>query len=104
MQSALVDLLCHETDEGAARAEEAGLCREHGFAFWDALASVLKGAQVQRGLAPRDVRDRARLGAMQATGTRFFSAYAYAFLAEGHLCSGALAEGSPRQRGSAVAR
>jgi len=95
-QAALVELLCRNVAEGIDLAEQAmTLSAEHGFAFWNALASLLTGwALVQEGRVSegRAAIERA-LTAMQATGTRFFSAFAYAFLAEGHLRAGAFADG-----------
>ncbi len=96
MQAALVALLCRSTVEGADLAEQAvSLSAAHGFAFWNALASVLWGwALIQRGqLGDGCAAIERALDAMQATGTRFFSAFAYGFLAEGHLRAGAHADG-----------
>jgi DNA-binding winged helix-turn-helix (wHTH) protein/predicted ATPase len=95
-QGALVDLLCRNTAAGGELAAQAvSLSLQHGFAFWNAVASVLTGwALVQQGRASEGSAAIERaLGAMQATGTRFFSAFAYAFLAEGYLRAGALTEG-----------
>ncbi len=96
MQMALFELLCRRAGEGGDRAEKAiSLAAEHGFAFWNAVASVLKGwALIQLGDAPEGIAHIERaLSAIQTTGARFFSAFAYAFLAEGHLRAGAFADG-----------
>jgi DNA-binding winged helix-turn-helix (wHTH) protein/predicted ATPase len=95
-QAALVDLLCRHAVTGGDLAEQAvALSAEHGFALWHAMASVLRGwALVQRGRASEGTTDiHHGLAAMQATGMRFFSGLAYAFLAEGYLRAGALPEG-----------
>ena len=95
-QAALVDLLCRNSVEGGSLAEQAvSLSTEHGFAFWNAVASLLTGwALVQQDRASEGSAAIERaLAAMQATGTRYFSAFAYAFLAEGRLRSGALTDG-----------
>ena len=108
MQATLVDLLCGNTAAGGVRAEQAmSVSAEHGFAFWNALACVLRGwALVRQGRAFEGAKDiEHALSALQATGTRFFSAYAYAFLAEGRLRAGALADGlAAVDAGLAVAR
>lgn len=96
MQAALVDLLCRDgTQRGDLAAQGVTLSAEHGFAFWNAMTSALGGwAVVQEGRPLEGVATiEAALSAMQATGTRLFSNYVYAFLAEGHLRAGALAEG-----------
>ena len=107
-QAALVDLLSRNTLEGKALAEQAtSLSAEHGFAFWNALASVLRGwALVQQGPAPEGCVEIERgLTAMEATGARFFTAFAYAFLAEGRLRSDAFADGlTAANAGLAVAQ
>src|SRR5262249_30249888 len=97
MQAALVELLCRNTGTGCELAEEAiSLSADHGFAFWHAVASVVKGwALVQQGQTSEGcaaITDQ--LEAMKATGTRFFLDFAYAFLAEGHLRAGAFADGA----------
>jgi tetratricopeptide (TPR) repeat protein len=96
MQAALVNLLCRNPVEGGDLACEAvAVSVEHGFAFWNAVTSLLTGwALVQQGQASEGgaAIERA-LDAMQATGTRFFSAFAYAFLAEARLHTGALDDG-----------
>jgi len=96
MQAAMVDLLCRKTAEGGdLAAQSVAVSAEHGFAFWHAMASVLGGwamAQQGRALEGSAVIERA-LAAMQATGTRFFSNYVYAFLAEACLRAGAIADG-----------
>jgi DNA-binding winged helix-turn-helix (wHTH) protein/predicted ATPase len=95
-QAALVELLCRNPAAGRDLAEESmALSATHGFAFWNAVASVLGGwALVQEGhVSEGNATIAAALGAMQATGTRYFSAFTYAFLAEGHLRAGALADG-----------
>jgi predicted ATPase len=107
-QSALFELLCRNATAGGDLAEQAAsLSAEHGFAFWNAMASVLRGwASIQQGQMSEGnaVIERA-LAAMQATGTRFFSAFAYAFLAEGRLSVGALADGlAAADAGLAVAQ
>lgn len=94
--SALFELLCRNAAAGADRAEQAAsLSAEHRFAYWNAEASVLRGwALVQQGQAREGSSAIGRaLAAMQAMGTRFFSAFTYAFLAEGQLRAGALADG-----------
>ena len=96
VQAALVELLCRKTAEGHDLAEQAvSLSAEHGFAFWNAVASLLRGwALVQQGRPLEGSGDiEQALSAMQATGTRFFSAFAYAFLAAGRLRAGMLTEG-----------
>jgi DNA-binding winged helix-turn-helix (wHTH) protein/predicted ATPase len=96
MQAALLELLSRNPVAGGELAEEAvSLAVEHGFAFWNAVASLLRGwGLVQQGRAAEGnaVIERAR-AAMQATGTRFFTAFAYAFLADGCLRAGALSDG-----------
>jgi predicted ATPase len=108
MQAALVELLCRNTKRGDDLAEQAAsLSAEHGFALWSALASLLRGwALVQQGQASEGSGAIERsLAAMQATGTRFLSAFAYAFLAEGRLRAGASADGlAAADAGLAVAR
>jgi predicted ATPase/DNA-binding winged helix-turn-helix (wHTH) protein len=108
MHAALSVLLCRNTAEGTALAEQAvSLSAEHGFAFWNAFASVLRGwAFIQRGHVREGCADVERaLDAMQTTGTRLFSAFAYAFLAEGRLRAGALADGlAAADAGLAVAQ
>ena len=107
-QAALVDLMCRDAAKGGERAEQAlSLSVEHGFAFWNAIASILRGwASIQRG----QMRDgcgeiEQALSGMQVTGARFLSAFAYAFLAEGHLRTGAVADGlTAADAGLAVAR
>ena len=96
VQTAIVELLCRNAAEGAELARQAvSLSAEHGFAFWNAVASLLAGwALVQQGQwSEGSAAIERALSAMQATGTRFLSAFAYAFLAEGHLRAGALADG-----------
>lgn len=96
MQTALVDLLCRNSAEGGDLAAEAqSLAAAQGFALWHGLASAVKGwTRVQQGQAVQGTREIERaLDALQATGTRFFLAFGYAFLAEGHLRAGAPAEG-----------
>jgi DNA-binding winged helix-turn-helix (wHTH) protein len=96
MQAALVELLCRNAATGGDLAEQSvALSTEHGFAFCNALASVLRGwALVQQGQASAGTAAiEMALAAMEVTGTRFFAPFAYAFLAEGHLRAGALAEG-----------
>jgi uncharacterized protein YbdZ (MbtH family) len=95
-QTALFELLCRNPAAGARWAEQAmSLSAEHGFAFWNAFASVLGGwALVQQGHAREGCAAIERaLVAMQATGARFSSAFAYAFLAEGCLRAGVVADG-----------
>jgi len=96
MQAGMVDLLCRQPgDGGALAAESVAVSAEHGFAFWHAMSSALSGwALVQEGhaLEGNAAIERA-LTAMQATGTRLFSNYVYAFLAEGCLRAGTLADG-----------
>jgi adenylate cyclase len=96
MQAAFVALACRNTAEGADLAEQAvSLSAAQGFAFWNALASVMRGwALIQRGQVGDGCADiEHALDAMQATGTRFFAAFAYGFLAEGRLRAGAPADG-----------
>lgn len=96
VQAAIVDLLCRETVEGGDLAEHAvSLSAEHGFAFWNALASMLRGwASIQRGSASEGTAEIERaLAGMQATGARYFAAFGYAFLAEGCLQAGAFTDG-----------
>jgi DNA-binding winged helix-turn-helix (wHTH) protein len=95
-QAALVELLCRSPETGGALAgEAASLSAEHGFPFWNAMASMLAGwALVQQG---RALEGSAAIAAvippLKAAGGRFFLDFAYAFLAEGHLRAGALADG-----------
>jgi DNA-binding winged helix-turn-helix (wHTH) protein len=95
-QAALVHLLCRNAAEGGDLAEQSqSLSAEHGFSFWNALASVERGwALVQQGRAPEgsDGIERA-LATMQAMGTLLPLSLAYAFLAEGRLRAGAPSEG-----------
>ena len=87
-QAAFVELLCRNTTAGMAlAAQAASLSAEHGFAFWNAAASVLHGwASVQQArVLEAAEKSNARWPPMQLTGARFFSAFAYAFLAEGWL-------------------
>jgi len=95
-QAALVELLCGNAPAGRQLADEAvSLSATHGFAFWHAVSSVLRGwASVQTRWVPEGIAQiDAALLAMQATNTRFFSAFAYAFLAGGYLSSGAIEDG-----------
>src|SRR5206468_9399223 len=95
-QAALVHLLSRDAAEGGDLAEQSqSLSAEHGFSFWNALASVERGwALVQQGRAPEgsDGIERA-LATMRAMGTLLPLALAYAFLAEGRLRAGAPSEG-----------
>lgn len=96
IQAALIELLGRDAVAGRALAEETeALSAEHGFAFWGAVASILTGwASVQQGDAVRgSAAIAAALAKMQATGARYFLAFGYAFLAEGHLRGGAHADG-----------
>jgi len=96
VHAATVELLCRNAAEGGDLAEQAAsVSGENGFALWKALAALLNGwALVQQGRALEGSGDiEHALSAMQATGTRLVSAYAYAFLAEGRLRAGMLAEG-----------
>jgi ATP/maltotriose-dependent transcriptional regulator MalT len=84
----------------AARAlglaeEAAKLCDEHGFAYWHAMASAVRGqAWILRGESRAGVDELTRaLGALRATGTRVFSTHILAFLADAHRRAGRLAEG-----------
>ncbi len=96
VQTAIVELLCRNVRRGGETALEAGsLSSEHGFAFWNAVAGVLVGwAQVRAG-KPCDGASTIEEGLvrMLGTGARYFSAFAYAFLAEAHLHAGTTAEG-----------
>src|SRR5262249_29250495 len=88
--------LCRNSAAGGELAEQAAsLAAAQGFLFWDAFASALKGwAWVQLGQAVEGSRVIAgALDAVRSTGTQFFLAYIHALLAEGHLQSGAFAEG-----------
>jgi DNA-binding winged helix-turn-helix (wHTH) protein len=95
-QTALVHILCGDNAQGAELAAQAeSLSAAQGFALWNAFAAAVKGwAWVRQGRGREGTReiDRA-LAALQATGTRYFLAYVYAFLAEGHLRAGTPAKG-----------
>src|SRR5262249_3118912 len=95
-EAALVYLLCRNAAVGRELAEQAtSLSAKHGFTFWNAVATVTNGWGLiqQRHASRGSTTIAAALSAMQATGTRYFSAFAHAFLAEGHLRSGELANG-----------
>ena len=108
MQSAFVELLCRNAVTAGALAEEAmSLAATHGFVYWQALVAMMSGwALTQQGHAPDgNAAIEAALTALQAMGARFFSAFAYAFLADGHLKIGALKEGlAAADAGLAVAQ
>jgi DNA-binding winged helix-turn-helix (wHTH) protein/tetratricopeptide (TPR) repeat protein len=93
---ALIELLFRNSAAASAlAAEAAALAAEQGFAFWNALATALSGfAQVQQGRATAGVAQlTAALDSLRATGTRFFTAYVHAFLAEGCLRLGTVTSG-----------
>ena len=95
-QAALIELFFRNgTAGGKLAAEAASLAAEQGFAFWNAFATALCGfAEVQCGRAAAGVEQLTRaLDALRATDTRFFTAYIHAFLAEGCLRAGTLANG-----------
>src|SRR5262245_30833377 len=94
-QTARIHLLCRHTARGRELAvESASVSAEHGFAVWHAVASVLSGwALVQEGRASEGngIIERA-FSAIEATGTRFYSTFAHACLAEGRMGAGLFAE------------
>src|SRR5262245_34981486 len=94
-QTARIHLLCRDTGRGGElAAESASLSAEHGFAVWHAVASLLSGwALVQEGRASEGngIIERA-FSAIEATGTRFYSTFAHACLAEGRMGAGLFAE------------
>jgi DNA-binding winged helix-turn-helix (wHTH) protein len=95
-QAALVELLCRNAGRGSELAGEAiSLSVEHGFPFWNAMASMLTGwAVVQQGRPSEgSATIAAAIPCLEAAGGRFFLDFAYAFLAEGRLRAGALADG-----------
>jgi DNA-binding winged helix-turn-helix (wHTH) protein len=95
-QAAFVELLCRNVGTGSELAgESVSLSAEHGFSFWNAMASALSGwALVQQGHALEgNAAIAAALLGLQETGARFFLDFAYAFLAEGYLRAGAFADG-----------
>jgi len=96
VQAAFVELLCRNAVVGGNMADQsASLAAEHGLVFPNAVASLLAGwALVQQGQAPEAIASIERaMSAMRGTGTRYCSAFAYAFLAEARLQMGALADG-----------
>jgi DNA-binding winged helix-turn-helix (wHTH) protein/tetratricopeptide (TPR) repeat protein len=95
-QAACVELLCRNVGTGGDLAgESASLATEHGFPFWNAMASMLTGwASVQQGRASEgSAAIAAAIPSLEAAGGRFFLDFAYAFLAEGHLRADKFAEG-----------
>src|SRR5262245_51327410 len=93
--TARIHLLCRDTARGRdLAAESASVSAEHGFAVWHAVASLLSGwALVQEGRASEGngIIERA-FSAIEATGTRFYSTFAHACLAEGRMGAGLFAE------------
>src|SRR5262249_22445066 len=95
-QAALIELFFRNgVDGGALAAEAASLAADQGFAFWHAFAMALAGyAAVQQGRAAAGAEQLTRaLDALHATGTRFFTGYVHAFLAEACLRAGMIAKG-----------
>jgi class 3 adenylate cyclase/predicted ATPase len=85
--AALVSQLRREARAAQERAEEAvALCAEHGFAFYLAMATVLRGwALTAQGQGTRGVSHmRQGLTAWQATGAELFRPHLLALLAEAH--------------------
>lgn len=95
MHSALVSLLCRDTEKGYALAEESvALSAEYEFDYWHGVSSSLSGwALVQQGQAAEGSRviERA-LSTMRATGATHFSTYAHAFLTEGRMRAGLIVD------------
>jgi len=93
---AAVHLLCRNPARGLELAEQGeSLSARQGFPFWHAVTSAMVGwALVQRG-QPREGNaaiERA-VRAMDDIGLKLGSVFFLAFLAEGHLGAGALADG-----------
>ncbi|HYC15141.1 MAG TPA: AAA family ATPase, partial [Stellaceae bacterium] len=95
-QASLVELLCRNVAACAALAEEAiSLSAEHGFPYWKAGASMLRGwASIQLGRTREGNEEiEESLAAMHGGGMRLISPIGCAFLAEGRTRTGALADG-----------
>jgi DNA-binding winged helix-turn-helix (wHTH) protein len=94
--SAILALLCRDAAHGRDLAEQAGaLGTEHGLVYWSAMASALQGwAKVQQGQAHAAIAvlEAARTAHCEM-GTRLFSTYILAFLAEARLHAGELGAG-----------
>lgn len=96
VQAAVAELLCRNVAEGSELAAGAAtLSAEHGFVQWRPIALVLAGwALIQRGQTSEGiVAVEQGIAQLLANGGRYFSGFAYGFLAEGHLCAGTIVAG-----------
>jgi len=96
MQAALVELLSGNLAMGGElAAESVALSAEHGFQFWNAMASIILGwALVQQERVSEGIATiKGAMTHLQSTGACFFFAYTYGFLADAYRRAGALADG-----------
>jgi adenylate cyclase len=91
----VLEILCGNPAGALALADEAAsVCREGGFAYWQAMASAVRGqAQVLGGHIHEGLDELARARtALGATGAQVFSTHILAFLADAYRRIGTLAE------------
>lgn len=94
--NSLIEVFSRNPEEADPLAERCvALAREHGFAFWYAMASALKAwGRLQAGELRQGIRDLEEARAAHAaTRAVLFSTHILAFLAEGHLHAGTFAAG-----------
>jgi DNA-binding winged helix-turn-helix (wHTH) protein len=92
----VLEVLCRNPTEVRHLADQLGaLSDEHGFPFWSALASALRGwARIQLGELREGTAELERARVRHAaTGARIFSSHILAFLAEARLRAGEFAAG-----------
>ncbi len=92
----IFEMLCRNPTEVRGLADQlCALAAEHGFRFWDAIASALRGwARVQLGELRGGIDELQRAqAALAATGARILSTHILALLAECRLAAGELAAG-----------